>query len=692
MQSNSSELQVLTTSSNLAARVPLLRPILVVDDDAVSRHVLVHTLTTAGLSPVPVADGELALSWLEHNHPSLILLDLVMPGADGYAVLRHIRSHAKLNDVPVVVLTALDSDEEIRKIFAEGADDYVHKPFRPTELVARLSGQLRLREYVDRLSRREKNAQVAVELTQVLASSSAIRPALTVVVRRLTELLHVDRVSIVLLGNHTDVAHVVVSSDDEELHDLPIVLRDYPEISHALVSAKTLQLRDVPRHPMIADQPNACRIPFLTNTLVPIAHDKSPLGVIFVRSRDDVTLGDEELSLVRTVANATSIAFSNAKVLESLREATALSTTAREEAEQQLRHFQRYADFFESAADGMVVIDKAGTVLFTNPRTHQMTGYVDAELLGKHLDSVLKPVDTEHRHVRLSDVGRGELPTEAEYITRTKNGRPLVLSVTSSSVLHEDNATLLNLRDVTLERQTAADLKQTKEFLERVIDSSADAIISADLRGRVLLFNRSASRMLGYAPDDVIDRLNVASLYPPGVARSVLRRLVGQERGGWGRLEDYHMEVITREGQTIPVSLSAAFIVENSRPVGVVGIFTDLRERIRMEQNLLLAEHELREREKQSLIAELAGATAHELNQPLTSILGYSELLKRNMPPESPYINSANVIIGEAGRMAEIVRRIGRITRYETKAYVGEAKILDLDRSSPESVRKPRSP
>ncbi|MGC4070504.1 MAG: response regulator [Polyangiaceae bacterium] len=155
-----------------------MRPVLVVDDDAVSRHVLVHTLTAAGLVPAPVPDGEAALKWLEHSQPCLILLDLIMPGTDGYSVLKHIRAHSALADVPVVVLTALDSDDEIRRIFAEGADDYVHKPFRPTELVARLTGQLRMRDYVERLGRRERYAQLAVELTQKLASSPGIRSAL----------------------------------------------------------------------------------------------------------------------------------------------------------------------------------------------------------------------------------------------------------------------------------------------------------------------------------------------------------------------------------------------------------------------------------------------------------------------------------------------------------------------------------
>jgi PAS domain S-box-containing protein len=669
-----------------------MRPVLVVDDDAVSRHVLIHTLSAAGLHPAAVPDGDAALRWLEHSLPSLILLDLLMPGADGYSVLRHIRSHVGLADVPVVVLTALDSDDEIRRIFAEGADDYVHKPFRPTELVARLTGQLRLRDYVDRLSRRERNAQVAVDLTQELASSTDIRPALGAVVGKIAARLRVERCSIVLVSRDPGTAYVVASSDDEQLRDLPIRLDEYPEIQRVLGTTESLVLNDVPNHPLFSSLKTASQIQFRASALVPISHEKSPHGVIFIRTREAETeFADDELALVRTIANATAIAFSNAQVLQSLREETQLSTTARVEAEQRLRHFQRYADFFESAADGMVVIDRNGIVLFANPRTHEITGYTATELQGRSLESIVVPHERDTTKQLLRRFATGNFPRGVDVATYTKHGSVVVLSVTSSSVLHEDNAILLSLRDVTAERKTAIALNQTKEFLERVIDSSADAIVSTDMRGQVLLFNRAACRMFGYEPHQVIGRLNATELYPAGTSRGVLRRLVDAKRGGRGRLEDHRVNVLSRTGEQVPASLSAAFIVEDGRPIGVVGVFTDLRERLSMERSLLAAQDELRAREKQAIVAELAGATAHELNQPLTTIIAYTELLKRTVPLEPTLSNAVDIIAGEATRMAEIVRQIGRITKYETKSYVGEAKILDLDRASPESSKKPAS-
>ena len=632
----------------------MTQPVLVVDDDAISRHILVQTLTSAGLNAVAVGDGDAAIVWLSQNEPSIILLDLVMPGTDGYSILHHVRAHPNLSSVPIVVLTALDSDEEIQRVFLEGADDYVHKPFRPTELVARIRGQLQLRESLDRLSRRERNAQTVVELTQTLASSLEIRTILHTVVARLAQLVKVDRCSIVLVGEAQDVGYVVATSDDERLRDLPIDLQKYPEILHVLRTGETLVIRGAPNHPLlqsVSDQ--VVHLTFNSLALVPILHENNPHGVIFMRAHGEASFGDDELALVRTVANATSIALRNARVLQSLRDETRMSTTARVEAEHRVQLFQRYADFFESAADGMMVVDRAGTVLFANPRAREITGFSEAELMHIRLSALCDSVESARVQRLLRGFRDGLYPRGVDLSIRRRDSERVILSVSFSSVLHDDDAIVLGFRDVTVERRTAVELEQTKEFLERMIDSSVDAIVSADLQGTILLFNRAASRMFLYDPTAIVGKMSAARLYPPNAARRVLRRLVDRRFGNWGQLESYRVYVLSSNGETIPASLSAAFIVENGRPIGTVGIYTDLRDRLRMEEQLQAVQDELRNRERQSILAELAGAAAHELNQPLTSIIGYSELLCRQLPTQGSLAQAASIIINQAERMAD---------------------------------------
>lgn len=668
-------------------------PVLVIDDDAISRHILVQTLTSAGLEAIAVGDGDRAIAWLSLNEPAIILLDLVMPGKDGYAILHFVRGDQRLAPIPVVVLTALDSEEDIQRVFLEGADDYVHKPFRPTELIARIRGQLQLRESLDRLSRRERNAQTVVELTQTLASSLEIRTILHTVVARVAQLVNVDRCSIVLVGDTQHAGFVVASSDNEQLRDLPIDLRRYPEIQHVLRSGDTLVIRDAPDHPLLQHLGDyLAQISFVSLALVPILHENNPHGVIFMRARSSVSFGDDELALVRTVANATSIALRNARVLQSLRDETRISATARVEAEHRVQLFQKYADFFESAADGMMVVDRCGSVLFANPRAREITGYSESELMNLTLEALCDTSEVARVKRLLHGFRESVFPRGVDLLIHTRNAEQTILSVSFSRVLHDDDAIVLGFRDVTVERRTAIELKQTKEFLERMIDSSVDAIVSADMHGTVLLFNRAAARMFQYDPGAVVGKLSTAQLYPQGVARGVLKRLASRRLGTWGQLEGQLVQVLSSSGEVIPASLSAAFMLENGRPIGTVGIYTDLREKFRMEEKLRAAQDELRSRERQAMLAELAGAAAHELNQPLTSIIGYSELLCRQLPPQSAMSRASSIIISQAERMAEIVRRIGKITRYETMHYVGDATILDLEKASGECESDDKAP
>jgi PAS domain S-box-containing protein len=665
--------------------------VLVVDNDAVSRHVLVEALTESGLRCVSVESGTEAIDWLERSIPSVVLLDLVMPAPDGYAVLGHVRSCDRLADVPVVVLTALESDEEIRRVFASGADDYVHKPFRPAELVARIRGQMRLRDYVERLGRRERDSKTVLELTQALALTLDVTDILFTVVKRVADFAQVDRCSIVLVAEKGDVGYVLVTSDDERLRDLPINIEDYPEISEVLGTGRALAIRDATRHPLLkVVRQSEPSLEFSSLALVPILHERRPMGVIFLRSRSVASFGDYEMALVQTVANATAIALRNAKIMQTLRAESEQSATARVEAERRVQLFQRYAAIFESAADGMIVIDRHGKALFANPRASEVTGFVEESLVGKPMHELFVEEDASRVERLLRGFNEGVYPRGLDLKARTADDDAQILNVSFSSVLHEQGAVLFSFRDVTRERETAIELEQTKDFLERVIESSVDGIVSANMKGDILIFNRAACRIFGYTASDVIGRMNADRLYPPGVAREVMAKIRDPRVSGHGRLEDYRVEMLNANGDRIPVSLSAALVMENETPVGSVGIINDMREKLRMEERLQLAQDALRSREKQAIVAELAGGAAHELNQPLTSVLNYAELLTRNLEVETPLHKAASVIVSESERMAEIVRKIGKITKYETKSYVGDQKILDLEAASRDSDPSPR--
>src|SRR5271170_3351651 len=404
-------------------------PVLVVDDDSVSRNSLVQALANAELPYLAVGSGAEALERIEHAKPSIVLLDLVMPPPDGYQVLRALRSRPETRDLPVVVLTALEADEEIAKAFAAGADDFVRKPFKPVELVARVRGQLRTHGFVEALARKEHDARFVLELTRALASNLDFRGILFTVVQRIAEVARVDRVSIVVVREQGDVGYVVAASDDEQLRDLPIDLVNYPEIQQVLSSREPLVIPDVATHPLLEIvRHEGHSSPFSSLAILPILYESRPIGVLFLRAKQAFTFGDRELDLCKTVSNAMAIALRNARVMQSLRDQTQQVTVARFEAERRLSTLQRYADFFESAADGIVVLDADGHLLFSNPRARTITGYTEADLHGRLVGDLFTGESARLAHELRMGFLQGRYPQNVDVHIRRRTGETAILS------------------------------------------------------------------------------------------------------------------------------------------------------------------------------------------------------------------------------------------------------------------------
>ena len=114
--------------------------ILIADDEAEIRDVLRLYLEKDGYDVTEAADGVEAMEKLQKESPDLAILDIMMPGLDGYRVLRNIREN---NNIPVIMLSAKDTDADKILGLDLGADDYITKPFGPLEAVARVNSNIR---------------------------------------------------------------------------------------------------------------------------------------------------------------------------------------------------------------------------------------------------------------------------------------------------------------------------------------------------------------------------------------------------------------------------------------------------------------------------------------------------------------------------------------------------------------------
>ena len=122
--------------------------ILVVDDQAQNVRLLDAVLSPRGYRVVSADSGEQALDLLSEEQPHLVLLDILMPGMDGYEVCRRIRANPDTAYLPVVMITASDAQQKVRGI-ESGADDFITKPFDQAELLARVKSLVRVKRYQD---------------------------------------------------------------------------------------------------------------------------------------------------------------------------------------------------------------------------------------------------------------------------------------------------------------------------------------------------------------------------------------------------------------------------------------------------------------------------------------------------------------------------------------------------------------
>ena len=232
---------------------------------------------------------------------------------------------------------------------------------------------------------------------------------------------------------------------------------------------------------------------------------------------------------------------------------------------------------------------------------------------------------------------------------------------------------------------------RTVEFLTGVISASPNAIVAARRSGEIVLFNPAAEEILGWKTSEALG-MDVRKLYPPGGAERIMERIRGEDDCGVGLMESSREVVVSADGEWIPVEISAALVYDGDEEIATVGIFIDLRQQMRMEERLREAMEALEKTQRQAVVAEVAGAAAHELNQPLTSLLGYADYLLGQLSESDELHRVVATIHRDADRIAKIVRKIGRVTRYRTREYPGGGQIVDLEEASSVVEAVPATP
>lgn len=318
---------------------------------------------------------------------------------------------------------------------------------------------------------------------------------------------------------------------------------------------------------------------------------------------------------------------------------------------------EKYRTILESIENGYFEVDLSGSFIFFNDFLCTILGYSRDELDGMNkkqftVQDNAKKLDQTFNEVYIT--GKPAKGIDWEIIRKNGDKRYLEFSI---SLMKDGKGRPIGFRgivqDITGKKQIESELVQTKTFLQNIFDSSADGIMTTDLQGKIEFASPAAAHIFGADMEKLAGK-KVFSFYRNGIedARIIMRELTEQ-----GTLKEHGMELIKKDGKPVNINLSASLLKdERGETIGTLGIFRDTTDKLRMESQLQQAK-------KMEAIGTLAGGVAHDLNNILSGLVSYPELLLMDLAQDSPIRKPVLTIKKSGEKAAAIVQDLLTLAR-----------------------------
>jgi PAS domain S-box-containing protein len=302
----------------------------------------------------------------------------------------------------------------------------------------------------------------------------------------------------------------------------------------------------------------------------------------------------------------------------------------------------------------------------------EQNGIIEDKAIGKLCYQTLYDRTSHCKNCPALKVIETKQPTIVDRTTSPREGK--VLCLYSYPILSGNNIDAIVIFDFDFSSIEGLEerLKRTNAFLRNLILSSLDGVIASDMKGKILIFNDAAAEISGYTVDEAINEINIRDVYPGDGAKNIMKKLRSDEHGGKGKLKSYIVDVNGKNGDIIPISLNAAIVYEEDREVATIGFFHDMRETIRMKKELENAQIQILQSEKMASLGKLAAGVAHQLNNPLSSITLFTQLMLEEYNLEENARNDLIRIYKESQRCRDTVKELlefARQTRQEMRPH-----------------------
>jgi len=305
--------------------------------------------------------------------------------------------------------------------------------------------------------------------------------------------------------------------------------------------------------------------------------------------------------------------------------------TERKQTEAALRQSEEnYRALFDSAVIGAFVIDaETMKVVIANQAALEVFGFSSLEeVIGVDPLDFVHPDDRERVFkIITKDMFEQDLRQTNELRAITKDGKEIWISATGSRITHAGRlAGLISFTEITERKQAEEALKQSEQNYRALFDSAVIGTIVLDAKTmKVVIANQAAAKIFGFSSvEEVLEVDPLDFIRPEDKAR--ISELAEKALFEQDSQLIYELGVVTKDGRKIWISATGARIIHEGRLAGLIS-FTDITEKRQQNERLIMAD-------RLASIGELAAGTAHELNNPLTSVIGFAELLMEKDTPD----------------------------------------------------------